>query len=103
MSQVDFSQSVSHLWRQFKRFGNQADAAAGESANAGGRAGGAGGACFTCGELGHLARDCPNKGRAKPGGGAPVGAPNGSTLALKVPPISQCHYMTLTAESPSVC
>ena len=44
--QVDFSQSVHHLWRQFKAFGNKADAAAGDSANGGAPGGGRGGACF---------------------------------------------------------
>lgn len=46
VTQVDFSQSVSHLWRQFKAFGSKADAAAGESANSGAAGGGRGGACF---------------------------------------------------------
>ena len=45
-TQVDFSQSVSHLWRQFKTFGNKADGVAGESANSGAPGGGRGGACF---------------------------------------------------------
>jgi uncharacterized membrane protein len=44
--QVDFSQSVHHLWRQFKAFGNKADATAGDSANGGAPGGGRGGACF---------------------------------------------------------
>lgn len=71
-SQVDFSQSVSHLWRQFKVRGNTADAASGQLANSGGgggppgvpgggfsggRGGGGGGGgngCFNCGEPGGI-------------------------------------------------
>ena len=41
--QVDFSQSVAHLWKQFRRFGTQGDAAAGEAAAAHGGAPGGGG------------------------------------------------------------
>jgi hypothetical protein len=37
---------VHHLWRQFKAFGNKADAAAGDSANGCAPGGGRGGACF---------------------------------------------------------
>ena len=56
--QVDFSQSVSHLWRQFKVRGNTADAATGQMANSGGGGGppgagvGGGSGCYNCGEPG---------------------------------------------------
>ncbi len=56
--QVDFSQSVSHLWRQFKVRGNTADAATGQMANSGGGGGppgavvGGGSGCYNCGETG---------------------------------------------------
>lgn len=56
--QVDFSQSVSHLWRHFKMRGNTADAAAGELAHSSGvtalpgNRGGGGGGCYTCGQSG---------------------------------------------------
>lgn len=42
---VDFSQSVSKLWNQYRRKGNQA-----------GKGGGKG--CFKCGSLDHIAKDC---------------------------------------------
>jgi len=52
--QVDFSQSVAHLWKQFRRLGAKGDAAAGEAAAAhggapgGGALGGGGRGAGTC-------------------------------------------------------
>ena len=77
---MDFSQSVSHLWKQFRRFGSKGDAAAGEAAAAHGGGGGGGGGggertCYNCGDAGHNAAQCPNPksggGRGGRGGGAP--------------------------------
>lgn len=83
---VDFSQSVSHLWRQFKVQGSKADAATGALANSsggsmmpGGRGGGGGSHCYTCGQQGHIARDCPDAGSKR----RPVNSAN--ALALKMP------------------